>query len=36
MYPQVGTFTPDMGLTIEIIQIGEGDSCPIAVLKEAN
>src|SRR6202162_2869097 len=33
MDPHIGSFTPRMGLAIEIIQIAEGDSCPIAVLE---
>ena len=34
--PQIAAFTPHMGLAIEIINIGEGHSCPIAVLEEPN
>src|SRR6266566_7270131 len=34
--PQIDAFTPDVCLTIEIINIAEGHSCPIAVLEEAN
>ena len=36
MHPLIGAFAPHMGLPIEIIEVGEGHSCPVAVLKEPN
>src|SRR4029453_13224299 len=35
MHPPIDPFTPDMGLTIEIVNISKGDSCPEALLDKA-
>src|SRR6266567_5581518 len=36
MHPRIDTLAPGVRLTIEIIDIGEGDSCPEALLDDAN
>jgi hypothetical protein len=36
MDTEIDAFTPDVRLAIEVIDIREGDPCPIAVLRKTN